>query len=92
MLSAILEREYNVDTKSWWLGTEVSYIEIDPKVTLTPEQIKRVEGICNESIAAATPVTVHVLRDKDEKDVPIEVDFENFLSIKSVGFGENLIK
>lgn len=73
LLSAIFEREYNVETISWWLGSEVSYIEINPQVNLTSEQITHVERICNEAIAAATPVTVHILHDKDEKDVPPDV-------------------
>lgn len=73
MISAIFEREFNVDTLSWWLGSEVSYIEINPKVNLTADQIARVEDMCNDAIAAAIPVNVHVLNDKDEKDVPAEV-------------------
>lgn len=73
MISAIFEREYNIGTISWWLGSEVSYIEIDHKVNLTAEQIARVEDLCNEAIAAAKPVNVHILNDKDENDVPAEV-------------------
>lgn len=69
LISAIFEREYNVDTKSWWLGSEISYIEIDPKVNLTTDQIANVENICNELIAAATPVSVYILNDKNEADV-----------------------
>lgn len=72
LLSAILERD-QIETLSWWLGTDVSYIEIDSKVNLTQEQIQHVENVCNEAIAAATPVNVHILRDKDENDVPPEV-------------------
>lgn len=77
LISAVFERELSVETKSWWLGTEVSYIEIDHKVNLTTEQIARVEDICNEAIAAATQVKVHILHDKDEKDVPPEVKTPN---------------
>lgn len=73
LISAIFEREYNITTKSWWLGSEVSYIEIDSKVNLSKDQITRVENICNESIAASTPVSVFILKDKNEVDVPIEV-------------------
>ena len=73
LISAIFEREYNIDTKSWWLGTEVSYIEIDAKTNLTTDQIDGVENICNELIAAATPVTVHILNDENEADIPPEV-------------------
>lgn len=80
MISAIFEREYDVATKSWWLGSEVSYIEIDAKINLTQDQITRVENICNESIAASTPVSVHILKDKDEADVPVEVIDRIFFS------------
>lgn len=73
LLSAMFEREYNIETISWWLGSEVSYIEIDPKVNLKQEQIDRIETLCNDAIAAAVPVKVHILHDKDENDVPPEV-------------------
>lgn len=72
MLSAIFERDH-IESISWWLGTEVSYIEIDSKINLTQDQIELVEKVCNEAIAAATLVKVHILHDKDEKDVPPEV-------------------
>ncbi|XP_031632208.1 alanyl-tRNA editing protein Aarsd1-B isoform X2 [Contarinia nasturtii] len=73
LLSAILEREYNVATKSWWLGTELSFIEIDPKINLTAAQIANIENICNELIATSTPVSVHTLTDKNEADIPAEI-------------------
>lgn len=73
MLSAILDRD-KVHTLAWWLGVDVSYIEIDPKVSLTQDQLDRVELDCNEAIAAATPVTVHVLNETGGKDVPPEVN------------------
>lgn len=80
MLSAVLDRD-QVTTLAWWLGVDVVYIEIDPKVNLTQDQINRVEIICNEAIAAAIPVTAHVIHDKDAKDVPLEVnDLKSILS------------
>lgn len=60
-------------TKSWWLGNEISFIEIDSKVNLTAEQVDKMENICNELIAASTPVSVHILSDKNEADMPAEV-------------------
>lgn len=72
LLSAILERD-QIETLSWCLGTDVSYIEIDSNVNLTQDKIQYVERFCNEAIAAATPVNVHILHDKDENDVPPEV-------------------
>lgn len=56
-----MEREYNVETKSWWLGSELSYIEIDPNVNLTIDEIASVEHLCNESIKASVPVSVKIL-------------------------------
>lgn len=78
MISAIFERKHNIDTKSWWLGSEISYIEIDATIDLTAEQITRVENICNDSIAASTPVSVITLSDKS--DISPEV----LLSIESL--------
>lgn len=83
MLSAIFDRD-QVATLAWWLGVDVSYIEIDPKVNLTQEQIDRVEIICNEAIAAATPVTVHVLQDMYGKDVPAEVNDSKSLAFQNL--------
>lgn len=74
LLSAVLDRD-NIKTISWCLGTNVSYIEIDPKINITQDKLDEVETICNEAIAAATPVSVHVINDKDANDVPPEVNF-----------------
>lgn len=72
MLSAVLDRD-SIKTLSWSLGIDVSYIEIDPKLTITQEKLDEVEKICNEAIAAATPVTVHVINDINVVDIPAEV-------------------
>lgn len=76
MLSAVFLRD-DINTLSWSLGPDVSYIEIDPKVNVSQEQLDKVESICNAAIAAATPVQVHVIKDKDANDVPPEVE-KNF--------------
>lgn len=73
MLSAVLDRD-SIKTLSWSLGIDVSYIEIDPKLTITQEKLDEVEKICNEAIAAATPVTVHVINDINVVDIPAEVN------------------
>lgn len=72
LLSAVLDRD-DIKTLSWSLGVDVSYIEIDPKINITQDKLDEVENICNAAIAAATPVTVHVLNDKNEADIPPEV-------------------
>ena len=82
MISALFEREYNVETKSWSLGSEISHIEIDSKVNLSSQQIARIEDRCNELIAASTPVFVVTLTDKNEADVPLEVFFIVFNHLK----------
>ena len=60
LLSALFEQIYGYDTKSWWLGTETSYIELDSKLEIKPEEIQAIEEKCNEYIAHAVPVTVSV--------------------------------
>lgn len=85
LISAIFLREYDISTISWKLGSEISYIEIDPKKNLSQEQITRIENICNEAIAASTPVCVHVLKDKDATDVPVEVIFFCFFFLFKFG-------
>lgn len=72
-MTAIFERDYNINTISWYLGPEVSYIEIDAKANITAEQICHVEKVCNELIAAATPVHVTVLGNLDQVDAPADV-------------------
>lgn len=60
LLSALFEQVYGYDTKSWWLGTETSYIELDSKLNITQEEIQAIEDKCNGFIAKALPVTVSV--------------------------------
>lgn len=73
LVTAIFEREYNIDTISWNLGPDVSYIEFNVKTNVTPEQIARVESVCNELIADANPVHVHILNTEHQNDVSDEV-------------------
>lgn len=57
LITAIFDREYKVGTKSWWLGTDTSYIEIEEN-DVSEEQMQNVEKICNELIGAAKSVKV----------------------------------
>jgi misacylated tRNA(Ala) deacylase len=59
LISALFETEYNIPTKSWWLGNETSYVELDAK-DVTQAQIDGIESICNAAISKAMPVTVAV--------------------------------
>lgn len=73
LITAEFEREFNFPTKSWSLGVDISYIELDFAAELTQDKINHVEQICNQSIADATPVRVDVISDQLADDIPIEV-------------------
>ncbi|XP_063704698.1 alanyl-tRNA editing protein Aarsd1 [Culicoides brevitarsis] len=64
LITALFDREFKIPTKSWWLGERTSYVDLDAK-DVTQEQISHVERICNELIAAATPVRVDVYQPDD---------------------------
>lgn len=64
LISAIFEQEYKYNTKSWWLGDQMSYIELDAN-DLMEEEIAKVEKICNENISKAVPVQVEVYEQND---------------------------
>ncbi|KAJ8973982.1 hypothetical protein NQ317_017357 [Molorchus minor] len=49
LVSAIFELDFKFPTLSWWLGEEVSYIELDTP-SIAYEQIKKVENIVNNLI------------------------------------------
>lgn len=73
MISAIFERDYDFNTISWSLGQEVCYIELNPNAVVTQDHIDTVERVCNELIAAATPVSVQVLRNQSYEEISEEV-------------------
>ncbi|XP_044269349.1 alanyl-tRNA editing protein Aarsd1 [Tribolium madens] len=78
LISAILIREFKFDTISWYLGEEVSYVELDtPKIT--QEQIDHVENICNELIREHRPVVVDIF---DENTPPEKL--ENYRSARDL--------
>ncbi|XP_035900297.1 alanyl-tRNA editing protein Aarsd1-A [Anopheles stephensi] len=64
LITAIFDREFKYNTKSWWLGTESSYIDLDAK-DISREQLDRVESICNQLIVDCTPVEVNVYEPND---------------------------
>lgn len=73
VISAIFERDYNFNTLSWSLGQEVCYIELSPSAVVTQECVNTVERVCNELIAAATPVVAQVLGDQPSEEMSEEV-------------------
>uniref|UniRef100_A0A182W0K5 Threonyl/alanyl tRNA synthetase SAD domain-containing protein n=1 Tax=Anopheles minimus TaxID=112268 RepID=A0A182W0K5_9DIPT len=64
LITAIFDREFKYNTRSWWLGTESSYIDLDAK-DIDRDQLERVESICNQLIVDCTPVEVHVYEPDD---------------------------
>ncbi|KAF5273247.1 hypothetical protein FQA39_LY07578 [Lamprigera yunnana] len=71
LISAIIERDFGFDTVSWYLGEQVSYIELDtPQFDL--KQIEDTERKANEYIRAALKVYVEVFKSREEiKDTDI---------------------
>uniref|UniRef100_A0A1B6BYN1 Alanyl-transfer RNA synthetases family profile domain-containing protein n=1 Tax=Clastoptera arizonana TaxID=38151 RepID=A0A1B6BYN1_9HEMI len=64
LITAVADKSFGCATLSWWLGEDISYIELD-----TPEfnNINELEKIVNDYILAATPVIVNVYEaDNDE--------------------------
>lgn len=81
LISALFERDYNFDTISWSLSQEVSYIELSPNAVVTQDHIDTVERVCNELIAAATPVFAQILgaeSPEEVSEVVIAVLFKDF--------------
>lgn len=64
LLSAILERHYNLPTTSWWLGAEECYVELE-STKVTDDVMRGVEDMCNEAIRGATPVIVKLCKAND---------------------------
>nr|CAD7394898.1 unnamed protein product [Timema cristinae] len=59
LVTAIAELEFGYPTTSWWLGEEVSYIELDTP-TIKQEEITNIEQIVNDKIRASLPVDMQV--------------------------------
>ncbi|XP_067003910.2 alanyl-tRNA editing protein Aarsd1 isoform X2 [Anabrus simplex] len=64
LISALGETLFNYPTTSWWLGEEVSYIELDT-TKLKQSEVDEWEKIANEKIRAAVPVSVKVYEEGD---------------------------
>lgn len=59
LISALFEKEFNYNTRAWWLGGESSYIEIDGK-NITDVEMQKIERMCNDYIAQALSVNVQI--------------------------------
>ncbi|GJQ77226.1 hypothetical protein Trydic_g14895 [Trypoxylus dichotomus] len=68
LITAIIDREFKYSTVSWWLGEEVSHVELDT-TSITSEQIKKAEEIVNELIREGRKVTVDIIKAGEEVDL-----------------------
>ncbi|XP_019876140.2 alanyl-tRNA editing protein Aarsd1 [Aethina tumida] len=59
LISAVLEKKYKHPTISWWLGEDVSYVELE-STSIPPEEIKDAEKYLNKLIRDGLKVTVQV--------------------------------
>ncbi|CAG9561468.1 unnamed protein product [Danaus chrysippus] len=64
LLSAILEKEHNLPTTSWWLGAEECFVELD-STTVKYEDIKTAEERCNKLISEGISVNVKFFKAND---------------------------
>jgi len=72
LITAIFEREFKYSTKSWSLGLESCYVELDA-TDVTQAEIDRVEQLCNKYIAEAVPVHVDVIKEDGKDNVAPEI-------------------
>ncbi|KAL1518381.1 hypothetical protein ABEB36_002012 [Hypothenemus hampei] len=67
LITAVIDKEFNFSTVSWWLGEEGSYIALDtPKITNA--QIEEVEIKVNQLIRDGKKVTVEVYNEDTPKE------------------------
>ncbi|KAI8425963.1 hypothetical protein MSG28_004951 [Choristoneura fumiferana] len=61
LLSAVLEKEYNLPTTSWWLGADECHVELDA-VKVADDVITAAEARCNDLIRQGLAVKVKFLK------------------------------
>lgn len=65
LITAVINAEYgNMPTTSWWLGEEISFIELDTP-TMSAEQMAHVEALANKYIREGRCVTVNSYETSD---------------------------
>ncbi|XP_053606835.1 alanyl-tRNA editing protein Aarsd1 [Plodia interpunctella] len=64
LLSAILEKEHNLPTTSWWLGADECHIEL-ASTDVSEATVVAVEQRCNALIREAVPVKVKFCKSDD---------------------------
>lgn len=60
LITALFDQKFGFDTKSWWLGTDYSYIELGGNVSITNDHLTQVEKMANNLIVEGRAVTVTV--------------------------------
>ncbi|KAF4524062.1 hypothetical protein B566_EDAN013010, partial [Ephemera danica] len=66
LITALADLEFGFKTTSWWLGDQVSYIELDTP-TMSDDQLRTLESLVNEKIKECLPVIVKVYQPGDPK-------------------------
>lgn len=66
LITAIADNKYNYATTSWYLGENISYIEMDTP-QIKSEEMKIIEDEVNEKIRNCTPVTITEYDSQDPK-------------------------
>ncbi|XP_073946789.1 alanyl-tRNA editing protein Aarsd1-like [Choristoneura fumiferana] len=61
LLSAVLEKEYNLPTTSWWLGADECHVELDA-LKVADDVITAAEARCNDLIRQGLAVKVKFLK------------------------------
>uniref|UniRef100_A0A069DTC8 Alanyl-transfer RNA synthetases family profile domain-containing protein n=1 Tax=Panstrongylus megistus TaxID=65343 RepID=A0A069DTC8_9HEMI len=64
LITALADSEFGYPTTSWWLGEEISFIELDT-TQITNKELNTLEEIVNEKIRQALSVTVKVYEEGD---------------------------
>lgn len=65
LITAITESLFGFKTTSWSLGEQISSIELDT-MSMSEEQLQKVEQVVNEKIRAQVPVILRVFEDKND--------------------------
>lgn len=60
LITALFDQKYGFDTKSWWLGTDTSYIELGGNVDITNDHLTCIEKMANNLIVEGRKLTVTV--------------------------------
>lgn len=65
LITAILEQSFGMDTVSWYLGAETSYVQLNVSA-ITPEQLHDAEQQINAHIAEGCEVTVQTIENASD--------------------------